>query len=118
MSLEVVFGELVVADGTARGVVRPERVRRLCEGLFPGDPLIPGVHLAGLMAELAGAALAEDGKLPELAELERASFLARVTPDEPVVVTARREGRTRAHAEVHTGGACAARATFRFQTSP
>ena len=118
MSLDAAFAELVVADGTARGVVRPERIRRLCEGHFPGDPIVPGAHLVGLMADIAGEALAPRSARRELAEVERASFLARVTPADVVLVTARREGATRVRAEIHTGEACAARATFRFRTSP
>ena len=117
MSLEATFGEVAVADGAARAVVRPEHVRRLCEGHFPGEPLVPGAALAGLMAELAGAAVAADGGAFELVAIERASFVARVTPDAPVVVTARRDGGTRAHGEVHAGGTCAARATFRFRAA-
>jgi len=117
VALAETFGEVAVADGAARAVVRPEHVRRLCEGHFPGEPLVPGSQLAGLMGELAGAAIAEDPSAFELVEIERASFVARVTPDGPVVVTARRDGGTRAHAEVHAGGTCAARATFRFRAA-
>jgi len=105
------FAELAVADGVARATVRPEHARRLCDGHFPGDPIVPGAFLAGLMAEVA-AALVPGGA--RLAEVERAVFLARVTPDEAIIVTARLEGASRAAAEVHTPAACVARATLRF----
>jgi 3-hydroxymyristoyl/3-hydroxydecanoyl-(acyl carrier protein) dehydratase len=118
VSRDAAFAELVVAGGTARGVVRPERVRHLCEGHFPGDPIVPGAHLVGLMAAVAGAALAPAGAGPELAEIERAAFIARVTPADDVVVTAHRDGATRVQAEVHAGETCAARGTFRFRVSP
>jgi 3-hydroxymyristoyl/3-hydroxydecanoyl-(acyl carrier protein) dehydratase len=105
------FAELAVADGVARATVRPEHARRLCEGHFPGDPIVPGAFLAGLMAEVA-AALFPGGA--RLAEVELAVFLGRTTPDHAIVVTARLEDGSRASAEVHTRGACAARATLRF----
>jgi len=117
VSLDAAFAQLVVADGVARGVVRPECVRHLCEGHFPGDPIVPGAHLLGLMADVARAALTAADARPELAEVERAAFLARVTPSDEVVVTAQREGATRVQTEVHNGEACAARATFRFRVS-
>jgi 3-hydroxymyristoyl/3-hydroxydecanoyl-(acyl carrier protein) dehydratase len=107
------FGDLAVTAGVARATVRPEHARRLCEGHFPDDPLVPGAFLAGLMAEVA-AALFPDGAA--LVEVERAVFRARVTPDAPIAVTARLEDATRAGAEVHTRGACVARATLRFTT--
>ena len=118
MSLDAAFAELTVADGAARGVVRPERIRHLCEGHFPGDPIVPGAQLVGLMADVAGVAIAPVSTRPDLVEVERASFLARVTPADVVLVTAQREGAMRVQAEVHTGDACAARATFRFRMSP
>jgi 3-hydroxymyristoyl/3-hydroxydecanoyl-(acyl carrier protein) dehydratase len=103
------FAALDVDGTTARGVVRPEHARALCEGHFPGDPIVPGAHLAGLMAEVA-ATLARG----RLAALERCVFVRRVAPDAPIVVTARRADPARVEADVRTGDTVAARATLRF----
>jgi 3-hydroxymyristoyl/3-hydroxydecanoyl-(acyl carrier protein) dehydratase len=105
------FHDLAVTDGMARATVPTEQAHRLCEGHFPGEPIVPGAFLAGLMADVA-AALFPGGA--RLVEVERAVFLARVTPDVPIAVTARREDATHAAAEVHAGAACAARARLRF----
>lgn len=112
MGLDAVFAEMTVDAGVARGVVRPEHARRLCEGHFPRQPIVPGAYLAGLMAELA-ATLTAPAATP--AAVERCVFLARVAPDGELVVTARRTDPTRIDVEVHRHGACAARATFRFR---
>lgn len=112
MGLDAVFAEVTIDAGVARGVVRREHARRLCEGHFPGQPIVPGAYLAGLMAELA-ATLTAPAATP--AALERCVFLARVAPDGEIVVTARRTGPTHVDAEVHRDGACAARATLRFR---
>ncbi len=50
------FAEVTVRDGVARSVVRPAHAAALCAGHFPGDPLLPGSALLGLMAELATVA--------------------------------------------------------------
>jgi len=70
-----------------------------------------GVEECRLMAEVAAALFPRGSRL---AEVERAVFLGRTTPDHAIVVTARLEDRSHAAAEVHTRGACAARATLRF----
>jgi 3-hydroxymyristoyl/3-hydroxydecanoyl-(acyl carrier protein) dehydratase len=103
------FAALDVDGTTARGVVRPEHALALCEGHFPGDPIVPGAYLAGLMAEVA-ATLARG----RLAALERCAFVRRVVPDAPIVVIARAAGSGLIDAEVRTGDATAARATLRF----
>ena len=59
MPLEAAFAALTIGDGVARGVVRRAHARRLCDGHFPGEPIVPGAYLAGLMAELAAALVAE-----------------------------------------------------------
>jgi len=107
------FHDLAVADGIARATVTAAHARRLCDGHFPGDPIVPGASLAGLMADVA-AALFPGGA--RLVEVERAVFLERVTPHAAIAVTARLEGETQVAAEIHTRGACAARATLRFAT--
>ena len=113
MPLEAAFAALTIGDGVARGVVRRAHALRLCEGHFPGEPVVPGAYLAGLMAELA-ASLLPPGAL--LAALERCVFRARVTPEDEIVVSARRAAATRVDAEVGWRGVCAARATLRFRT--
>jgi hypothetical protein len=55
VALEAAFAAVTIGDGTARGVVCRAHARRLCEGHFPGEPIVPGAQLAGLMAELAAA---------------------------------------------------------------
>ncbi len=108
---------LTIRDGTARAVVRPAHARDLCAGHFPGDPLLPGASLAELMAELAATLVGSDPEPYALAELVRCTFLTRIRPDQEIVVLARRRGGpdpTTVDAEVHTRGACAARAVLRF----
>lgn len=84
---------------------------RLCEGHFPGQPLVPGSALVGLMAELAARAAGRAGAAP--AEVVRAVFVRRVLPDEPIELTARARG-ARVDADVRVAGRRAAAATFRF----
>ena len=74
---------------------------------------MPGAQLVALMAEL-GAELAGPGS--RLAGIERATFRRRVTPDEPITVTARRAGAT-IHAGVSHAGRPAASAVLRFEVS-
>ena len=105
-----VFGAVEVAGDRVRAVVRPEHARRLCAGHFPGDPLVPGAHLAALMASVA-ARIVRDA---ELVEVERCVFRRRVRPDVPIVVTAERAGRDAARAEVRAADVVAARAVLRF----
>ena len=112
MALARAFARVTIEDGSARGVVRRAHARRLCAGHFPGDPIVPGAYLAELMADLAARLIASPAAL---ATLERCVFLVRVTPEDEIVVTARRMSGTRAEAEVHRRGVCAARATLRFR---
>jgi 3-hydroxymyristoyl/3-hydroxydecanoyl-(acyl carrier protein) dehydratase len=105
------FVELAVSRGTALATVRSAHARRLCEGHFPGDPIVPGAFLAALMTDVAAALFPPGARL---VEIERVVFLARVTPDAPIAVAARRAHATGATAEVRTRGRCAARATLRF----
>ena len=113
MPLEAAFAEVTIGDDAARGVVRREHARRLCEGHFPGEPVVPGAYLAGLMAELASALVPPNAAL---VALERCVFRARVTPEDELVVTARRATATGVHTEVRWRGACAAQARLRFRT--
>jgi 3-hydroxymyristoyl/3-hydroxydecanoyl-(acyl carrier protein) dehydratase len=111
------FSGLSLAGGLARAVVRPGHARLLCEGHFPGEPLLPGAYLVGLMADLAAHAMEAEGAPRELEEVERCLFLHPVTPEHEIVVTARRSDDARIEAEVHTLGRCAARAQLRFGAS-
>ena len=113
MPHEAPFAEVTIAESAARGIVDRTHARRLCEGHFPGEPIVPGAQLAGLMAELAAALVAPTAAL---AALERCVFLARVTPADEIVVSARRVAAMRVTAEVRHRGTCAARATLRFRT--
>jgi len=79
VALRRAFTRVTVADGAARRVVRREHARRLCEGHFPGQPIVPGAYLAELMAELAATVVAS---ATALAALERCVFFARVTPED------------------------------------
>ena len=104
------FETLVVDGGSAQARVRRAHATRLCAGHFPGDPFLPGAYLAGLMAELGGQLF----RGRPLTRIVRSAFRARVTPHGDILVVARRAPRGRVEAEVHAGGACAARATFVF----
>lgn len=97
--------------GRLRALVDPTQAAAWCAGHFPGDPLVPGAHLAGVMA--AAAAHLVDAGCP-LAEIVRCTFLARVRPGDGITVSARLTSPTDVAVEVHTGGRCAARATIRF----
>ena len=108
-----------MARRDARALVRRAHARRLCAGHFPGDPLLPGAYLAGLMADLAERLIAaRGGRAAELSEVVRCVFLDRVRPDDEIVVAARldatRGGRTSVETKVLIGERCAARATLRF----
>ena len=109
------FSTLTVAGGEACATVRREHARGLCEGHFPGESIVPGAYLAGLMADLGARLLAAASAAPPaLAALERCVFLARVRPEDEILVRAWMKGGTQVAAEVRTRGACAARATLRF----
>ena len=114
---EVLRG-VVVTNGSARAGVPCAHLRRLCEGHFPDDPLVPGAYLLGLMADLA-ARLAT-GR--QLAEVVRGVLVSRVNPDDEVVVSAIARPGTGAvtivDAEVHVGARRAAGATLRFDETP
>ena len=117
--MDEVFREVVITGGTASAVVHPEHAERLCAGHFPGNPLLPGAYLAGLMAELGLRLL---GPRAEIMEVVRCVFRARVVPDDDIQISAaaHTEGAatTRVEAEVRARGTCAARGTLRFRVAP
>jgi 3-hydroxymyristoyl/3-hydroxydecanoyl-(acyl carrier protein) dehydratase len=82
-----VFTDVSVDGDTARAVVDPAYAARLCEGHFPGDPLVPGAYLAELMA-----AVAERLADRPVAEVARCVFLLPVRPSERIELEARRRG--------------------------
>jgi 3-hydroxymyristoyl/3-hydroxydecanoyl-(acyl carrier protein) dehydratase len=104
------FADVTVRDGVARSVVRREHAEALCAGHFPGDPLLPGSALLGLMASLAGLVMPD----ARLVGVDRCTFRTRVRPDARIVVRATRDGDDRVVATVRADGAASARATLRF----
>jgi 3-hydroxymyristoyl/3-hydroxydecanoyl-(acyl carrier protein) dehydratase len=90
----------------------------LCAGHFPGDPIVPGAYVAGLLADLAATTLARSGAASRLQEVERCTFLAPLRPADDVVLVASppeplADG-VAVTAEVRVGGRCVARGRFRF----
>ena len=109
------FASCTVGGGAARAVVAPTHAERLCEGHFPGDPLVPGALLAGLMADVGTRLLAAEHAVPPvLAEIVQCAFLAPVRPSDPIVVEARGAA-LEVEAEVLAGGTRAAHAILRFR---
>jgi len=125
---EVPFDELTVADGRAHAVVRRAHAEWLCDGHFPGDPIVPGAYLAGLMAEVAAALVTRSPSLPHSASgasdparlqaIEDCVFVRRVIPHEQIAIVAllvpAANDEKRVDVQVQTHGSCAARATLRF----
>jgi 3-hydroxymyristoyl/3-hydroxydecanoyl-(acyl carrier protein) dehydratase len=108
---------VVDADG-ARAAVASSHLEALCAGHFPGDPIVPGAYLAGLMAEFGGRLLASTGEPRHPVEVERCLFRSplRLPATVAVVVRPPVAGRRGTHvdAEVHADGRCVARGRFRF----
>jgi 3-hydroxymyristoyl/3-hydroxydecanoyl-(acyl carrier protein) dehydratase len=116
MSAEAFVETVVTTDG-ARATLRRAHARELCNGHFPDEPLLPGAYVLGLMADLAGALLAERGIAGRLAEVVQSSFLLPLRPHADVELHARVEnesGAATVTVEAHTRGRPAARATLRF----
>ena len=125
---EVSFDELTVADGRAHAIVRRAHAERLCEGHFPGAPIVPGAYLAGLMAEVAAALVAKTASRDDssrgtaapvrLLAIESCVFVRPVIPHEPITVVALPASAAidekRVDVEVQTRDGCAARARLRF----
>lgn len=108
---EPAFEAVTVAGGVARAVVRHAHARRLCAGHFPGEPIVPGSALTGLMADV-GARL-----VPEpLREIVRCTFRTPVVPEDDIVIAATRGPGEQVEVEVVTARGRAARALLRFGT--
>ena len=108
------FADVDVDARRARGRVRPAHAAALCDGHFPGDPIVPGASLVALMAELA-ATLVEGA---ELAAVERCTFRRRVHPGRAIVVVAERTDAAQVDARVEAGGVLAATARLRYRPTP
>jgi 3-hydroxymyristoyl/3-hydroxydecanoyl-(acyl carrier protein) dehydratase len=80
------FATLERSDGIACAVPRVDVLAALCAGHFPGDPILPGAYLLGLMAELAERL--GDGAIREVT---RCLLIAPVRPTQAIVMTARRQ---------------------------
>jgi 3-hydroxymyristoyl/3-hydroxydecanoyl-(acyl carrier protein) dehydratase len=112
VSARATFDEVTVDVNRAHGRVHPAHATALCAGHFPGDPVVPGAYLLGLMAELA-ARLMHDARLHRIV---RSAFRRPVAPTGEIHVRAERAPRGRVEAEVYVHGTCAARATLVFGT--
>jgi 3-hydroxymyristoyl/3-hydroxydecanoyl-(acyl carrier protein) dehydratase len=101
---------VTIREGVAQSVVRSAHAERLCAGHFPGDPLLPGSALLGLMAALA------EHLVPgvRLLAVDRCTFRWRVRPDARIVVRAMRDGADRVTATLRADGRTSARASLRF----
>lgn len=108
MTADDPFADVVVADGTARAVVRAAHAAALCEGHFPDDPLLPGSALAGLIATLAERIV----PVPDRIDIVRCAFLHPVRPDGEIIVAATRGPGAVVEGEIWTRGRRAVRATF------
>jgi 3-hydroxymyristoyl/3-hydroxydecanoyl-(acyl carrier protein) dehydratase len=106
------------AEGGARTVVPRAQLEALCAGHFPGDPIVPGAYVAGLLADVSALAAAAGAARPVLAEVERCTFLAPLRPAGDALLVAsppaRGAGGTTVAAEVRMGDRCVARGRFRF----
>jgi len=104
------FTTLEVSSDTARAVPALATLQAFAAGHFPGDPIIPGAYLLGLMADLAERLAGSPVR-----EVTRCLLITPVRPEQRVVLTARRsddtvdvtvdaDGRTAARARVVVGG--------------
>ena len=111
--IDEAFADVVVQGDVARAVVRREHAERLCEGHFPGDPIVPGAYLAGLMAALGETLLCG----ATLAEVTHCAFVRRVRPSSAIVIVARRVAADGVTAEIACDGETSARAMLRFHAA-
>lgn len=111
------FVDLSLTATTARAILDRAHAERLCAGHFPGDPVLPGAFLAGLLADLGACLVATSGPEVALAEVVRCVFRRRVRPDDDIVLVATRDPAAHAvEACVRTSHGIAATATLRFVT--
>ena len=74
------FADASIGPDEARATLAVAELERLCRGHFPGDPIVPGAYVAGLMAELGVRLLEARGERRRLARLERCAFHAPLRP--------------------------------------
>jgi 3-hydroxymyristoyl/3-hydroxydecanoyl-(acyl carrier protein) dehydratase len=109
------FATVAIDDGVATAVVNPRHAARLCDGHFPGDPLLPGSALVALMADLGARLVADRCGTPRPVAIPRCVFVVPVTPVEPITVVARRRpDALDVEAEVRLSAGRAAYATILF----
>jgi 3-hydroxymyristoyl/3-hydroxydecanoyl-(acyl carrier protein) dehydratase len=101
---------VTVREGVAQSVVRRDHAEMLCAGHFPGDPLLPGSALLGLMVALAGRVVPDR----RLLAVDRCTFRWRVRPDARIVVRATRDGADRVTTTLRADGRTSARASLRY----
>jgi 3-hydroxymyristoyl/3-hydroxydecanoyl-(acyl carrier protein) dehydratase len=108
------FADTAVGRDGARARLSRAALERLCAGHFPGDPIVPGAYVAGVMADLGG--MVATGRV--LSQVERCAFLAPVRPADGLVVVASAPERDAEDlvvgVEVLDGERCLARGRFRF----
>ena len=116
--MTVPFADTSFSDRGVTARVPRAHLDALCAGHFPGDPIVPGAYVAGLLAELSAMLLTARSERRRLTEVERCTFLAPLRPADDVMLIASAP-ETRADglvitAEVRTDGNCVARGRFRF----
>jgi 3-hydroxymyristoyl/3-hydroxydecanoyl-(acyl carrier protein) dehydratase len=111
------FADAVVEARQVRARLPRAFLDTLCAGHFPGDPIVPGAYVAGVMAD-AGALIpaVREARLA-IASVERCTFLAPLRPGDDVVVAVTMSPAAPAgtvHAEVRVGATCVARGRLRY----
>ncbi len=101
-----------LARGRGRGIARRDRdgtfvhvyedsLRSLCAGHFPGDPIVPGAHILGLIVDVARSMGARGAALA----IESCGFRTPLRPDGEVMVRARLDASNKIRGTVsHRGG--------------
>jgi len=110
-----VFATVAIEGGVATGIVDPRHAARLCEGHFPGDPLLPGSALVALMADLGARLFSDTRHTAQPVALPRCVFAVPVRPGGPITIVARRlPDATGVEAEIRLPTGRAAYATIVF----
>jgi len=99
-----------VDAAAARAVVDPAVARRLCDGHFPGNPIVPGSAITGLMVDLARRLAGADRAWT----VEQAGFVAPLRAAPAIELDATAVGDDAVRVTVRQGGRRAARGVVRF----